>query len=500
MGQALQSVPVFTFGTSVQQVRDELINRNLRILVEWPGYMVVREGVPLIDLSGPVRENYLYGFENDELALGPKTFTQVQSEFVTAGLTSDRMQILHMFANIESDNPSAYVNYAWLLATCPDSRYRDGELAIEFAERALAVDELPDWRYVETLAAAYATAGDFDYAVQQQRRAIALSNVSDESAARRLQLYKDGKIYVSSIVELEVETRQDASEDDAPTPKAGLLREAAAGSANAQWTLASFYIENHIDESDGMMAPGVFWMQQAAMGGYPLAANEVGYCYLMSRCGVVQDWGLAVRWFQMGVDDGDVTAAFNLGRMLEYGHGAPRDDAETTRLLTIAADSGINAAAFNVAFRYRQGLGTPPDYAAQKKYLQQIESAGYGPADYLLDDAYFQRFMGAAVVAAQLDRMAIKPREMANAQMNIVDILMDAYEAGGDVLPVQFADGATFEFSSDYGPYLIFNLIRISASLGSKRAQLLMAEYYEQGDIVPRSLVEAHYWRQRAEQ
>ena len=83
--------------------------------------------------------------------------------------------------------------------------------------------------------------------------------------------------------------------------------------------------------------------------------------------------------------------------------------------------------------------------------------------------------------------------------MAIVDILEHASAESDDMFTVKFEDGATFEYPADYGPYLIFSLVRISASLGSIRAQNRMAEYYERGEIVSRSLAEAHYWRQRAE-
>ena len=86
-----QSVPAFATGTSIDEVRNGLIARNLLVLREWPGFMVVREGVPLIDMSGPARQNFLYGFENDGLVLGPLTFQDVMNAFVEAGMTPERM-------------------------------------------------------------------------------------------------------------------------------------------------------------------------------------------------------------------------------------------------------------------------------------------------------------------------------------------------------------------------------------------------------------------------
>lgn len=71
---------------------------------------------------------------------------------------------------------SAYRGIAWLMATCPDERFRDSQRAAAFAERAIALDGDADYRYVETLAAAQASAQQFDAAVASQRKAFNLAS------------------------------------------------------------------------------------------------------------------------------------------------------------------------------------------------------------------------------------------------------------------------------------------------------------------------------------
>lgn len=69
---------------------------------------------------------------------------------------------------------------AWLRATCPDASIRNAQLAITDAKKAC---ELARWRhagYIDTLAAAYAEAGDFDSAVRYEQQAI-VANESDAS-------------------------------------------------------------------------------------------------------------------------------------------------------------------------------------------------------------------------------------------------------------------------------------------------------------------------------
>lgn len=62
-------------------------------------------------------------------------------------------------------------NVAWLLATCPESEYRDGKRAVELSLELLKQDEL-DPSILDNLAAAYAETGDFAAAVSTQQKAI----------------------------------------------------------------------------------------------------------------------------------------------------------------------------------------------------------------------------------------------------------------------------------------------------------------------------------------
>ncbi len=95
-------------------------------------------------------------------------------------------------------NPGGYNLRAWLYATCPDEKYRDGKKAVEDARRAC---EMSAWRqgsYIDTLAAAYAEAGDFRRAAEQQRRALEFADfarTSGDEARRRLELYQQSKPY-----------------------------------------------------------------------------------------------------------------------------------------------------------------------------------------------------------------------------------------------------------------------------------------------------------------
>lgn len=60
--------------------------------------------------------------------------------------------------------------YAWVLATHPQANVRNGAEAVTWAKRAVGANPSPGVR--DTLAAAYAEVGDWDHALEQQRRAV----------------------------------------------------------------------------------------------------------------------------------------------------------------------------------------------------------------------------------------------------------------------------------------------------------------------------------------
>jgi hypothetical protein len=90
----------------------------------------------------------------------------------------------------------AYAKLAWLLATCPDARLRDGQRAIELATKACIIS---DWRWpwnVSVLAAAYAEVERFDDAIKYETKALedpSLLGAAGNPYRARLELYRQHK-------------------------------------------------------------------------------------------------------------------------------------------------------------------------------------------------------------------------------------------------------------------------------------------------------------------
>jgi tetratricopeptide (TPR) repeat protein len=88
----------------------------------------------------------------------------------------------------------AYRGVAWLMATCPEERFRNAELAVASARQALALDGNGDYAYLDTLAAALANAGEFEDAKDTQEKAVQIAPDAKGSELRaRLMLYQSGR-------------------------------------------------------------------------------------------------------------------------------------------------------------------------------------------------------------------------------------------------------------------------------------------------------------------
>ena len=98
----------------------------------------------------------------------------------------DGLQRLREIAANAPDSPRMLDELAWLLATYPDSKSRDGTEAVRLAERACDLTERRVPALLDTLAAAYAETGDFPRAISVAEEALNRARGSGDNDAVKL--------------------------------------------------------------------------------------------------------------------------------------------------------------------------------------------------------------------------------------------------------------------------------------------------------------------------
>ena len=93
---------------------------------------------------------------------------------------------------LDANNDEACNNLAWLRATCPMASMRDGKDAELMATKACNLTHWARWTRIDTLAAAYAEAGDFKKAINYEKMALEMNGVTKSDIA---ELHKHISLY-----------------------------------------------------------------------------------------------------------------------------------------------------------------------------------------------------------------------------------------------------------------------------------------------------------------
>ena len=96
-------------------------------------------------------------------------------EWLQRGRMDEAMASLREAVRLDPESLLALNNLAWILATHPEARFRNGPEAVQLAERACELTSYQQTVFVGTLAAACAEAGRFDDAVATAQKACALA-------------------------------------------------------------------------------------------------------------------------------------------------------------------------------------------------------------------------------------------------------------------------------------------------------------------------------------
>ena len=134
-------------------------------------------------------------FSNSPVALEQ---IRLARQFEKEGKIEEAIQRYRTALSVDSDNPVALNNIAWVLATASKPGLRDGKEAVRLAIRAVELTERRQPVVMQTLAAAYAEDGQFAKAVALSQSAYELARLTGQSdvanrVAELLRLYAAGK-------------------------------------------------------------------------------------------------------------------------------------------------------------------------------------------------------------------------------------------------------------------------------------------------------------------
>jgi tetratricopeptide (TPR) repeat protein len=115
-----------------------------------------------------------------------RAHAQLRQILISLAKKPDGLPRLREIAANAPDSPRMLDELAWLLATYPDSKSRDGTEAVGLAEHACDLTERRIPSLLDTLAAAYAEAGDFPRAIIAAEEALNRARSSGDNDAVKL--------------------------------------------------------------------------------------------------------------------------------------------------------------------------------------------------------------------------------------------------------------------------------------------------------------------------
>ncbi len=124
---------------------------------------------------------------------------------------------------LRPDDSGLLNNFAWVLATSPDDKLRNGKRALELAQEAARLTDHQQAHILSTLAAAYAETGDFETALKWSQKAVDTGKDEQKAdLAKELESYKAKKPFRELKNEEESEGKEPpakAKPGDKPDPK-----------------------------------------------------------------------------------------------------------------------------------------------------------------------------------------------------------------------------------------------------------------------------------------
>lgn len=128
-------------------------------------------------------------------AIANRGFTRVLMQNYE-GAIEDYYQALRLMP----DSPTLLNDAAWLLATCPQVEFCNGDHAVQLATRACEITEFKEFDLLDTLATAYARQQNWQEAIRWEQQAVSLAPAEAKAELEeRLRLFQQTRPFVDVI-------------------------------------------------------------------------------------------------------------------------------------------------------------------------------------------------------------------------------------------------------------------------------------------------------------
>ena len=152
-----------------------------------------------------------------------------------------------------------------------------------------------------------------------------------------------------------------------PQKMQGLLAEAEAGSAEAQYRLGRVCETGMYDDTTFITRNEVEaarWYRLAAVQGHAPAQAQLG-----NSCILSSGYAAAIPWFLKAAAQGDAEAQYQLGLLCKDGRGMPEGAAAAVQWFQKSAAQGHARACYELGCSYHSGEGVPEDLGEALKWL-----------------------------------------------------------------------------------------------------------------------------------
>lgn len=151
----------------------------------------------MLDKTEEALADYARAAELDPLSAA--YLTDLADALQSVGLWEDSANRYRQAIAVDKSYARAYRNVSWLLSTCPEQRFRNPNLALSAAKKAIELGD-KDYRAIDTLAAATAATGETTEAARLMRKAVGVAPQANRAElAQRSALYEKGGKFVQSV-------------------------------------------------------------------------------------------------------------------------------------------------------------------------------------------------------------------------------------------------------------------------------------------------------------